>query len=26
LRPQADIGKLIEEKFPFEKLQAMIDK
>lgn len=25
-QPQADVGKLIEEKFPFEKLQAMIDK
>ena len=24
--PQADIAKLIEEKFPFDKLQAMIDK
>ena len=24
--PQAGIAKLIEEKFPFEKLQAMIDK
>ncbi len=24
--PQADIAKLIEERFPFEKLQAMIDK
>jgi len=26
LKPQAEIGKLIEEKFSFEKLQAMIDK
>lgn len=25
-KPQADISKLILEKFPFEKLQAMIDK
>ena len=25
-KPQIDVGKLIEEKFPFEKLQAMIDK
>lgn len=25
-KPQADISKLIEERFPFEKLQAMIDK
>jgi len=25
-KPQSDIGKLILEKFPFEKLQAMIDK
>ena len=25
-KPQVDVGKLIEEKFPFEKLQAMIDK
>jgi hypothetical protein len=25
-KPQSDIGKLITEKFPFEKLQAMIDK
>lgn len=25
-KPQADVGKLIEEKFPFDKLQAMIDK
>ena len=25
-KPQEDVGKLIEEKFPFEKLQAMIDK
>jgi hypothetical protein len=24
--PQADIAKLIEERFPFEKLQSMIDK
>ena len=24
--PQADLAKLIEERFPFEKLQAMIDK
>ena len=24
--PQKEIGKLIEEKFPFEKLEAMIDK
>jgi len=26
LKQQADIGKLLEEKFPFERLQAMIDK
>lgn len=25
-KPQADVGKLIEEKFPFQKLQEMIDK
>ena len=25
-RPQTDIAKLIEERFPFENLQAMIDK
>ncbi|MFI5129054.1 MAG: hypothetical protein ACHQFX_03645 [Chitinophagales bacterium] len=25
-KPQADIAKLIEERFPFDKLQAMIDK
>lgn len=25
-QPQADIAKLIEEKFPFARLQAMIDK
>jgi hypothetical protein len=25
-KSQADVGKLIEEKFPFDKLQAMIDK
>ena len=25
-KPQNDIGKLILEKFPFDKLQAMIDK
>ena len=25
-KPQIDLGKLIEEKFPFEKLQALIDK
>lgn len=25
-QPQVDVGKLIEEKFPFDKLQAMIDK
>jgi hypothetical protein len=25
-KPQADIAKMMEEKFPFEKLQAMIDK
>ena len=25
-KPQADIAKLIEEKFPFEKLREMIDK
>jgi hypothetical protein len=25
-KPQADIAKLIEEKFPFNELQAMIDK
>jgi len=25
-KPQADVSKLILEKFPFEKLQAMIDK
>jgi len=25
-KPQADVGKLIEDKFPFEKLQTMIDK
>jgi hypothetical protein len=25
-KPQADVAKLIREKFPFEKLQAMIDK
>ena len=25
-KPQADIAKLIEEKFPFDMLQAMIDK
>ena len=25
-KPEADIAKLIEEKFPFEKLQEMIDK
>ncbi len=24
--PQKEIGKIIEEKFPFEKLEAMIDK
>jgi hypothetical protein len=25
-KPQADLAKLIEEEFPFDKLQAMIDK
>jgi hypothetical protein len=25
-KSQADVGKLIEERFPFEKLQLMIDK
>jgi hypothetical protein len=25
-KPQADVAKLIREKFPFDKLQAMIDK
>jgi hypothetical protein len=25
-KPQADVGKLIEEKFPFGQLQEMIDK
>lgn len=25
-QPQIDVGKLIEEKFPFDKLQALIDK
>jgi ElaB/YqjD/DUF883 family membrane-anchored ribosome-binding protein len=25
-KPEADVGKLIEEKFPFDKLHAMIDK
>jgi hypothetical protein len=25
-QPQVDVGKLIEEKFPFDKLQSMIDK
>ena len=25
-KPQSDVGKLISEKFPFEKLQVMIDK
>ena len=25
-KSQAEVGKLIEEKFPFDKLQAMIDK
>jgi hypothetical protein len=26
LEPQEDIAKMMEEKFPYDKLQALIDK